>query len=95
MKSSFESLAELAIQDGINAAIASIEGKPYTPKIEWPDQEFHILECLEDHTRRIDAGLGGISVPMKKGDIIEAQDLSIHSLDISKFKMIRTELRKA
>lgn len=94
MKSAFEKFCKEVVQDAINAATAELMEKPYISKIIWPDQVIYTLECLEDHTRYIDAGIGGISVPMKKGDTLETQDLSIHSLDISKFKILRTEIRK-
>lgn len=88
----FKKMARLSIDDAFNIIKSELSGEPYQP-IEWPKSKYYILYCLENHTRHIDAGIGGAHVECKIGDIIETQDLSIHSVDISKWRLLRTEER--
>ena len=85
----FLDLCEAALDDAFNAIKADMEGVPYQSKIKWPKIKYYHLEALKDHTRYIDAGIGGFEQQIKKGQIIKTQDISIHSLDIKNFKIIK------
>ena len=86
----FEEAAALLFQDVFYKIKAELSGTPYIP-LDLPKSTYYTLEALEDHTRHIDAGIGGASVPVKAGDIITTQDISIHSLDISKYRLLNVQ----
>lgn len=81
--SAFKRAVAFLMEDAVKA-ITDPTHQRYTPL---PNKYF-LLECLEAHVRHIDAGVGGITVPVAVGEIIETRDLSIHSVDISKFRKL-------
>jgi len=93
LKGAFEQCGEFMFGRAIERVKAKLMGQPDPLEPILITSTFYIFECIEAHIRHIDAGLGGVSVPVALGEIVETQDTSINCLDVSKFKLLRTEKR--
>ena len=83
-KTAFQRAAEFLIDDAMKSLVDP-EHSPFKP----PPSRFYVVEALENHIRHIDAGIGGVRQNISKGQILEVTDLSIHSLDMSKFILLK------
>lgn len=93
MKTAFEKMAEIFINDAFEKIKADALGTTHISELDSDKLKhtFYILECIKDHTRFIDAGIGGKQIEMYIGDIVRTQDISIHNLNIDNFKIIKIE----
>lgn len=86
--SSFKDAATFIFDRALQRVTAKLAGKPDPLEPIAIKSTYYVLECIEAHTRHIDAGIGGVSIPVAFGERIETQDISINCVDMSKFNLV-------